>query len=118
MDHISKNKLDQGRALNLDGRPENLEENTRLTEACVAAINDAVENLRQMSDAGAWAAKAPLVEPPIPRPAEQKAAPAVEPALRDAPSEKIDLKTPDVPFIKTIDNDAGPIREKDRKSVV
>lgn len=119
MDHISKNRLDQVHPLNLENKPSGLDENTRLSEACVAAINDAVENLRQLSETNAWSSTSTIAETPTAKPAEGKTIPRVEPALRDAPTDKTDLKSPppEMPFVKTIDNNDGPIRENERRTV-
>ena len=49
MDHISRRTIADGRSLDLPLDQD--AEDSKLTDACISAINEAVENLRQLSGA-------------------------------------------------------------------
>jgi ATP-binding cassette subfamily C protein len=133
MDHISRKTIADGRSLDLPLDQE--AEDSKLTDACISAINEAVENLRQLSGAeqAAKTISSPTqIIPPqsLPQPhakieqAEQlrdvppeKPAPQQDrqPVSPPEPHAKID--NTDLPFVKTIDNNEGPIRENERRPV-
>ncbi len=139
MDHISRKTITAGHSLDLPLDQD--AEDSKLTDACISAINEAVENLRHLSGAEPTAKAAPP-SPEItpPRPLPQHSPYAEQPQMRDVPQErpvppqqdrrpasppepeaKVDnteLKSaPDLPFVKTIDNNDGPIRENERRPV-
>ncbi|MCZ7938449.1 hypothetical protein O9X88_12885 [Agrobacterium salinitolerans] len=130
MDHISRKNIADGRSLDLPLDQE--AEDSKLTDACISAINEAVENLRQLSGAQQTAktvsspaqtaspqvisqphAKTDQAEQlrdvPPERPAPQRDR---QPASPPEPQAKID--NGDLPFVKTIDNNDGPLRENER----
>ncbi|WP_421399657.1 type I secretion system permease/ATPase [Agrobacterium fabrum] len=135
MDHISRKIIADGRSLDLPLDQE--AEDSKLTDACITAINEAVENLRQLTGVDETPkAAAPVtanaisqaslttVQPPQMRDVPQiepEARPARHPEPAQAPAAKTDnaeLKAaPDLPFVKTIDNNDGPIRENERRPV-
>ncbi len=139
MDHISRKTIAVGRSLDLPLDQD--AEDSKLTDACISAINEAVENLRHLSGAEPTAKAAPpSAEITLPRPLPQPSPYAEKPQMRDVPQErpvppqqdrrpasppepeaKVDnteLKSaPDLPFVKTIDNNDGPIRENERRPV-
>ena len=133
MDHISRKNIADGRSLDLPLDQE--AEDSKLTDACISAINEAVENLRQLSGAQQTAktvsspaqtaspqvisqphAKTDQAEQlrdvPPERPAPQRDR---QPASPPEPQAKID--NGDLPFVKTIDNNDGPLRENERRPV-
>lgn len=65
MDHISRKTIADGRSLDLPLDQE--AEDSKLTDACISAINEAVENLRQLS--GAEQAAKTIASPPSQHPA-------------------------------------------------
>lgn len=135
MDHISRKIIADGRSLDLPLDQE--AEDSKLTDACISAINEAVENLRQLSRADETPkAAAPVTanaisqtSQPTAQPPQMRDVPQIEPEARparhpepaQAPTAKTDnaeLKAaPDLPFVKTIDNNDGPIRENERRPV-
>ncbi|MFK3691358.1 type I secretion system permease/ATPase [Agrobacterium tumefaciens] len=132
MDHISRKTIADGQSLDLPLDQD--VEDSKLTAACISAINEAVENLRHLSgsDQESRVTSAPTQSPPSQAlyqpqikasPAEQlrdipsaKPAPQPdrEPASPSQPQAKVD--SPDLPFVKTIDNNVGPIRENERRA--
>ncbi len=139
MDHISRKTITAGHSLDLPLDQD--AEDSKLTDACISAINEAVENLRHLSGAEPTVkAASPSPEITPPRPLPQHSPYAEQPQMRDVPQErpvppqqdrrpasppepeaKVDnteLKSaPDLPFVKTIDNNDGPIRENERRPV-
>jgi ATP-binding cassette subfamily C protein len=134
MDHISRKIIADGRSLDLPLDQE--AEDSKLTDACISAINEAVENLRQLTGVDETPkAVAPIaattpqpsqasIQPPQMRdvpPMEPETRPGRQPEPTPEPAAKTDnaeLKAaPDLPFVKTIDNNDGPIRENERRPV-
>ncbi|MBO0133291.1 type I secretion system permease/ATPase, partial [Agrobacterium sp. Rnr] len=138
MDHISRKTIADGRSLDLPLDQE--AEDSKLTDACISAINDAIENLRQLSGSEQTAktiasptqiAPTQITPPqPLPQPLARTEQPQ---QLRDVPLEKptpqpdrqpappvepqAKVDNADLPFVKTIDNNDGPIRENERRPV-
>ncbi|MCZ7487210.1 type I secretion system permease/ATPase, partial [Agrobacterium rhizogenes] len=133
MDHISRKTIADGRSLDLPLDQE--AEDSKLTDACISAINEAVENLRQLS--GAEQAAKTITSPTQPTPPQTPSEPLAKtahpeqlrdvPPVRPAPQPERQPASPaqpqakidntELPFVKTIDNNDGPIRENERRPV-
>lgn len=124
MDHISRKTIADGRSLDLPLDQE--AEDSKLTDACISAINEAVENLRQLSGAEQAKNTPSSQEAAPPQTLSQPLAKTEQPAqLRDVPPERpapqqdpqpasplepqAKVDNTDLPFVKTIDNNDGPI---------
>ncbi|KJF72174.1 hypothetical protein RP75_17835, partial [Agrobacterium arsenijevicii] len=88
MDHISRKTIAVGRSLDLPLDQD--AEDSKLTDACISAINEAVENLRHLSGAEKTAKVAPPTPeitppPPLPQPSPKTGQPT---QFRDVPQER------------------------------
>lgn len=138
MDHISRKTIADGRSLGLPLDQD--ADDSKLTDACISAINEAVENLRQLSRVDDTSkADSPVVavtESIAPQPSrttvhqpQMRDVPPIEPEARPGPqadpspepaakNDSAELKAaPDLSFVKTIDNNDGPIRDNERRPV-
>lgn len=79
MDHISRKNIADGRSLDLPLDQE--AEDSKLTDACISAINEAVENLRQLS--GAEQTAKPVSPPRRPPPHKLSPNPTQKPIRRN-----------------------------------